>query len=101
MSLKCHRPRGEPRGHPLRYQAVAGLIARLRVRIGTMFTPHVLRHSHATDLVRKGVPIEVVSKRLTHASVATTSQAYLHLSAADVAAALVRAGVWPASETQR
>jgi len=30
----------------------------------------------------------------------TTSQTYLHLSAADVAAGLVRAGVWPQSETR-
>jgi integrase/recombinase XerD len=89
---------GQPIGHPLRYQAVAGLVARLRARTGIAFTPHMLRHSHATDLIRQGVPIEVVSKRLTHASVVTTSQTYLHLSAADVAAELVRAGVWPATE---
>jgi site-specific recombinase XerD len=54
----------------------------------------MLRHSHATDLIRKGVPIEVVSKRLTHASVATTSASYVHLGAEDVRGALVRAGVW-------
>jgi integrase/recombinase XerD len=91
---------GQPRGHPLRYQAVAGLVARLGARTGIEFTVHMLRHSHATDLIRQGVPIEVVSKRLTHASVVTTSQTYLHLSAADVAAELVRAGVWPATEAR-
>lgn len=91
---------GQPVGHPLRYQAVAGLVARLRARTGIVFSPHMLRHSHATDLIRHGVPIEVVSKRLTHTSVATTSQIYLHLSAADVAAELVRAGVWPATEAR-
>ena len=91
---------GRPFGHPLRYQAVAGLVARLRVRTGIAFHLHMLRHSHATDLVRQGVPIEIVSKRLTHASVATTSQIYLHLSAADVAAGLVRAGVWPTTEAR-
>ena len=91
---------GRPFGHPLRYQAVAGLVARLRVRTGIAFHLHMLRHSHATDLVRQGVPIEIVSKRLTHASVATTSQIYLHLSTADVAAGLVRAGVWPTTEAR-
>jgi integrase len=50
---------GEPRGHPLRYQAVAGLVARLRARTGIAFSLHMLRHSHATDLIRQGVPIEV------------------------------------------
>lgn len=88
------------RGHPLRYQAVASLVARLRERTGIDFHLHMLRHSHASDLIRRGVPIEIVSKRLTHASVTTTSQFYLHLSAADVAAGLVRAGVWPPSEAR-
>ena len=91
---------GQPVGHPLRYQAVAGLVARLRARTGIAFHLHMLRHSHATDLIRHGVPIEIVSKRLTHTSVATTSQTYLHLSAADVAAGLVRAGVWPTTEAR-
>ena len=36
-----------------------------------------------------------VSKLLTHASVATTSGTYVHLSAEDVRAELERAGVWP------
>jgi integrase len=91
---------GRPMGHPLRYQAVAGLVARLRARTGIEFHLHMFRHSHATDMVRQGVPIEIVAERLTHASVVTTSQIYLHLSAADVAAGLVQAGVWPTSEAR-
>ncbi|MHB1535142.1 MAG: tyrosine-type recombinase/integrase [Acidimicrobiales bacterium] len=91
---------GRPLGHPLRYQAVSGLVARLAARTGIDFHLHLFRHSHATDLIRQGVPIEIVSRRLTHASVVTTSQIYLHLSAADVAAGLVRAGVWPAAEAR-
>jgi integrase/recombinase XerD len=91
---------GRPLGHPLRYQAVAGLVARLRARTSIDFHLHLFRHSHATDLIRRGVPIEIVAERLTHASVVTTSQTYLHLSATDVAAGLVRAGVWPQSETR-
>jgi|HubBroStandDraft_1064217.scaffolds.fasta_scaffold20319_2 integrase/recombinase XerD len=91
---------GEPRGHPLRYQAVGRLVARLSARTGIPFHLHMLRHSHATDLIRQGVPIEVVSKRLTHSSVVTTNKTYLHLSADDVAAELVRAGAWPPSEAR-
>jgi integrase/recombinase XerD len=91
---------GRPFGHPLRYQAVAGLVARLAARTGIDFHVHMFRHSHATDLIRQGVPIEIVAQRLTHASVATTTQTYLHLSAADVAAGLIRAGVWPPHETR-
>jgi integrase len=40
------------------------------------------------------VPIEVVARLLTHRSSTTTSQTYIHLDAADVREALVRAGVW-------
>src|SRR5664280_1571947 len=80
---------GEPVGAPLRYQAVNALVGRLRDRTGIAFTPHTLRHCHATDLIRRGVPIEVVSKRLTHASVSTTSSAYVHLGAEDVRAELL------------
>jgi len=84
----------EPRGAPLRYPAVQALVSRLRERTGIEFTCHTLRHSHATDLIRRGVPIEVVSKRLTRSSVTTTSAAYVHLQAGDVRAGLVRAGIW-------
>lgn len=84
----------EPVGRPLRYDAVAKLVNRLRARTGIEFTPHVLRHTRATDLIRSGVPIEIVSKMLTHRSVVTTSDTYIHLGVDDVRAELVRAGVW-------
>lgn len=83
-----------PVGRPLRYQAVAKLVARLRARTGIEFSPHTLRHSRATELIRAGVPIEVVSKLLTHRSVTTTSDAYVHLDVEDLRAELVRAGAW-------
>lgn len=83
-----------PIGRPLRYQAVIKLVARLRARTGIEFTPHMLRHSRATELIRSGVPLEVVSKLLTHRSVTTTSDAYIHLDVEDLRAELVRAGVW-------
>jgi integrase/recombinase XerD len=84
----------EPRGHPLRYDAVAKLVLRLRERSGVDFTLHQLRHSAATAWIRAGVPIEIVSKLLTHRSVATTSAAYVHLDVEDLRAELVRVGVW-------
>lgn len=86
----------QPLGSPLRYDAVAKLVARLRARTGIEFTPHVLRHTRATELVRAGVPIEIVSAMLTHRSVVTTSQTYVHLGVEDVRAELVRAGIWSA-----
>lgn len=85
----------EPYGRPLAYNAVNQLVRRLRARTGINFTVHMLRHSCATDLVRAGVPIEVVSRLLTHQSSATTSAIYVHLQAADVRSELQQAGVWP------
>lgn len=85
-----------PVGQPLRYQAVTKLVGRLRARTGIDFTPHMLRHSRATELIRGGVPIEVVSKLLTHRSVTTTSDTYVHLDVEDLRAELVRAGAWDA-----
>lgn len=41
--------------------------------------PHDLRHTHASWLLQEGVPIFVVSRRLGHKSVQTTTQIYGHL----------------------
>ncbi|MGH3848103.1 MAG: tyrosine-type recombinase/integrase [Pseudonocardiaceae bacterium] len=87
-----------PIGRPLRYSAVVSLVERLRSRTGVAFSLHLLRHSAASDMIRRGVPIEIVSKMLTHASVTTTSQTYVHLGVEDLRAALTRAGAFPASE---
>jgi len=84
----------EPIGQPLRYQAVHKLVGRLRARTGIDFTLHMLRHSHATDLLRRGVGVDVVAKLLTHRSSTTTSQIYAHLDTADLRAELERSGVW-------
>ena len=84
----------EPYGAALRYQAVHQLVRRLRVRTGIDFNLHMLRHSHATDLLRHGVGIDVVARLLTHRSSTTTSQTYAHLETADLRAELVRAGFW-------
>ena len=81
-------------GRPLRYEAVAKLVGRLRHRTGIEFSAHMLRHSRATELIRSGVPIEIVSKLLTHRSVTTTSDAYVHLDVEDLRAELIRAGAW-------
>jgi integrase/recombinase XerD len=89
-----------PVGRPLRYQSVAKLVGRLRATTGIAFSPHLLRHTRATELIRAGVPIEIVSKMLTHRSVTTTSETYLHLSVEDVRAELVRVGVWEPIEEQ-
>jgi site-specific recombinase XerD len=58
----------------------------------------MLRHSRATDMVRQGVPVEIVARLLTHRSSTTTSQTYVHLEVADIKDALLRAGFWQEAE---
>lgn len=75
------------------------ILQNVRVNIGTMWNPshlsnewadfikqfnlkkitvHDIRHSHATDLLSMGVPIQDVSRRLGHSDVATTLKIYTH-----------------------
>ena len=42
------------------------------------FTPHSLRHTHATLLIAEGVSIPTVSRRLGHSDITTTSKIYVH-----------------------
>lgn len=41
-------------------------------RKGFTFTPHQLRHSCATNLIRAGVPLPIVSRMMNHTSIQTT-----------------------------
>lgn len=83
---------GRPHGHPLAYPAVYDLVRRLRRRTGIDFDPHWYRHTTATRLLRDGVPIEVVSTVLGHASITTTLQIYGHLTIEDARRVLEAAG---------
>ncbi len=40
---------------------------------------HDLRHTHATALLRAGIPVKVVSERLGHSDVMTTMRVYQHV----------------------
>lgn len=71
-------------GQPLKYQSVLDLIRRLSKRTGISFTPHMLRHTHATELIRDGWDVAHVQKRLGHSHVQTTLNTYVHLSNQDM-----------------
>lgn len=86
-----------PIGRPLTYASVYDLVCRIREETGIIFGPHTFRHTYATELLRRGVAVEVVQRLLGHASIATTSDAYAHLSVEDARRALVAAG-WLADQ---
>ncbi len=66
-------------GTPLTYSAVDSLFRRLRKKTGIYATPHLLRHSHATNLVRAGWDMSYLQKRLGHSDIQTTINTYVHL----------------------
>lgn len=80
-------------GRPMTYEAVMSLVKRLTTRTGINFTPHMLRHTRATLWIRsKQVSLEEASRLLGHASVQTTHDTYVHLTAEDLRAALTKEG---------
>jgi integrase/recombinase XerD len=88
-------------GRPLHYRSVYDLVCRLRERTGIAFGPHTFRHTYATELLRRKVPVEVVQKLLGHASIATTTDTYAHLKIEDARRALVSVGWLPAQDSTR
>lgn len=48
------------------------LVRAINKHIEKKLTPHLFRHSGAREMLRKGIPLAVVSKILGHASVSTT-----------------------------
>jgi integrase/recombinase XerC/integrase/recombinase XerD len=59
-------------GGPLSYSAAHHRWQKYCAAAGVDIDIHQLRHSHATELINAGVSIEVVRKRLGHASTETT-----------------------------
>ena len=75
-SLVFAKPDGTPI-HPDSYsQYFDRLVAASNV---PRIRPHDLRHTHATILLKAGVPAKVVSERLGHANVAFTMSVYQHI----------------------
>jgi integrase/recombinase XerC/integrase/recombinase XerD len=59
-------------GGPLRYASAQELWSKYCRAAGVQVCLHQLRHSHATELINGGVPVETVRKRLGHRNIAAT-----------------------------
>jgi integrase len=89
--IEVRGARGIPRSAPLfctlggrrlhdRY--VRALLPRLARRAGIekRVHPHGLRHTHAAELAREGVPVNVIQAQLGHRSLATTDRYLRHIA---------------------
>jgi integrase len=73
---------GPTRGRPWSGAAVRSELRRLAAQSGVRrrFAPHQLRHAHALELAREGVPLNIIQRQLGHANLGTTS---IHLQGID------------------
>lgn len=88
-ALKAHRnvhdtgPDGlvvcRPDGTPLPPNQLSAEFHKFAKRHGFSIRFHDLRHTHASNLLRDGVPVNVVSRRLGHAESSITLNVYSHV----------------------
>lgn len=71
-------------GSPVTLNAAKRLFRRLEKKTGVRCHPHLLRHTHATELIKSGWDMAYVQKRLGHAQVQTTMNIYVHLEQGDM-----------------
>jgi integrase len=66
---------GPTRGRPWSGSAARGQLRHLAVAAGVRrrFAPHQLRHAHAVEMAREGVPLNVIQRQLRHADLGVTS----------------------------
>jgi integrase/recombinase XerD len=71
-------------GTALAYKTVDSLFRRLSKKTAIKVNPHLLRHTHATELIRAGWDMAYAQKRLGHADIQTTINNYVHLTEFDL-----------------
>jgi integrase/recombinase XerD len=71
-------------GSPMTYNTVAALFKQISKQIAHSVTPHMLRHTHATELLRDKWDLAYIQKRLGHKNIQTTMNTYTHLTEADI-----------------
>lgn len=63
------------------YDAYRSYLRACSTEIGHPITPHTLRHTHVSILAERGVPLDVISRRLGHAGSDITRDVYFHVTA--------------------
>ncbi|BCU70775.1 site-specific tyrosine recombinase/integron integrase [Stygiolobus caldivivus] len=81
--LEKYRPKKDDRLFDLSYYALYRKLKRLGKKLGVDLRPHILRHTFATNAIRKGVPLPIVQRLLGHKDIRTT-QIYTHLVNTDI-----------------
>lgn len=71
-------------GTPLSRHALKALFRYYSQKTGIPLHAHLLRHTHATELIRAGWDASYVQERLGHANVQTTINTYVHLDDEDL-----------------
>ena len=73
-------------GTPLNPRYVLALVTRVAAKAGIerRITPHTLRHTFATHLLRRTGNLELTRKALRHSRITTTATVYSHLLDRDV-----------------
>ena len=73
--------KGPHKGKAMKEVTIHKLFYRLSSECGIKVTPHMLSHSHATELIEVGGwdPVDV-KERLRHRQIQTTINTYVHLS---------------------
>jgi integrase/recombinase XerD len=70
-------------GGPLSHQLIRLMVRRYGREAGLQVSPHVLRHTFATQLVKNGAPVEVVAKMLGHSDIRTVHK-YARVAGVDL-----------------
>jgi integrase/recombinase XerD len=82
-------------GQPLQPRYVRAMLERYAARAGLerRANPHALRHSHAAQLERRGVPVTLIQEQLGHSSLQTTSTYLRHISPTERVERIRKAGL--------
>lgn len=90
-------------GGPINHSNLRRHFKRLAARAGLpIIRFHDLRHSHATLLLRQGVPVKIVSERLGHAGISITLDTYSHVlpDMQQMAVDAIEMGLFPGAREQ-